>query len=122
MSLASLFKQAKEDSTAPYKIRGELLYHKSIRWLLLVPEQLRKQVFEESHSSPLARHLAFRSKEKTARMFYWPGMARDLHQWMKDYTICQKNTTKHHKSSLILLPVIGQLDHYQGQRRGTGTY
>ena len=78
--LEVLFQKAREDKQSQYVVKKELLYRRDvdklgeIRYLLVVPKDLRRKVFNESHSSPLAVHTAYhKTKDKAARCFYWPA-------------------------------------------------
>ena len=113
-TLEHLFTQARDNPDHPYAIVNGVLIRKDrdqmgeTQNLILVPQRHRRHVYEEAHCSPLAGHFGFKKvKAKIERNFYWPGMCRDLKEWTKSCSTCQKgNKTKTTKAPLIPLPVI----------------
>jgi len=49
---------------------------------LVVPQSLRHQLFTHTHAGPLAAHLGSqRMLAQLRRLYYWPGMRRDIDAW-----------------------------------------
>lgn len=76
--------------------------------LVVVPEKLRKTVFNAAHTNLLAGHHGYRkTKQKMAASFYWLGMSQDVHQWSRACDTCQRGNIKRRaKAPLRPLPVI----------------
>ena len=59
---------------------------------LVVPEALRKRLFESAHSGSLAAHLGFdRTIAQLRPSYYWPGMAKDVTNWCRACDICARS-------------------------------
>ena len=55
---------------------------------LIVPDILRKRLFDQAHAGPLAAHLGVdKTLQQLKRSYYWPGMRRDINLW---YSTCEK--------------------------------
>ena len=56
---------------------------------LVVPECLRKQLFQMAHAGPLAAHLAGqRTFKHLAQAYYWPGMRKEIPSWRQQCPEC----------------------------------
>jgi len=56
---------------------------------LVVPQSLRHQLFTHTHAGPLAAHLdAQRMLAQLRRLYYWPGMRRDIDAWCRQCEGC----------------------------------
>jgi len=56
---------------------------------MVVPHRLRKPLFDQSHSGPLAAHLgAQRTFLQLKSAYYWPGMKGDVIRWCKECEVC----------------------------------
>jgi len=56
---------------------------------MVVPHRLRKPLFDQSHSGPLAAHLgAQRTFLQLRSAYYWPGMKGDVVRWTKECETC----------------------------------
>ena len=56
---------------------------------LVVPEALRRRLFDYTHAGPLAAHLgAERTMTQLRRSYYWPGMTRDVNTWCQCCEVC----------------------------------
>lgn len=77
---------------------------------LILPKTYGRAVLDIAHSIPIVGHLG---KEKTAqrilRRFYWPTLFRDVTEYVKSCTLCQR-TSVHGKlsSPLVPLPIMGE--------------
>ena len=57
--------------------------------ILNVPHRLRKPLFDQSHSGPLAAHLAAqRTFLQLRTAYYWPDMKGDVVRWSKECETC----------------------------------
>ncbi|PIK46153.1 Retrovirus-related Pol polyprotein from transposon [Apostichopus japonicus] len=79
-------------------LKNDLLYRKfeSQRgdkvWLqFVVPEVLRRKIWELAHSHPLSGHfMARKTSTRVRKKFYWSGLSRDIDQWCKICPECQQ--------------------------------
>ena len=56
---------------------------------LLVPDALRRRLFDSTHSGPLAAHLGPDRMLAQLRLhYYWPGMAKDIRLWCQTCDTC----------------------------------
>jgi len=59
---------------------------------LVVPDALRKRLFDSAHSGPLAAHLGpDRTMAQLRPYYYWPGMAKDVTDWCRACDICARS-------------------------------
>jgi len=59
---------------------------------MVVPRRLRKPLFDQSHSGPLAAHLgAQRTFLQLKSAYYWPGMKGDVIRWCKECEVCAQS-------------------------------
>ena len=59
---------------------------------LVVPDALRKRLFESAHSGPLAAHLGFdRTIAQLRPYYYWPDMAKNVTNWCRSCDICARS-------------------------------
>ena len=65
---------------------------------VLVPEELRRQVFDMMHNSVLGAHLGARkTTEKILQKHYWFNLRDDIKLWVKQCNICAQNKRPHNK-------------------------
>jgi len=74
---------------------------------MVVPHRLRKPLFDQSHSGPLAAHLgAQRTFLQLRSAYYWPGMKGDVIRWTKVCETCAQckgpPTRRHGKLQKVL--------------------
>ena len=56
---------------------------------LVVPQSLRHQLVTHTHAGPLAAHLGSqRMLAQSRRLYYWPGMRRDIDAWCRQCEGC----------------------------------
>ena len=77
---------------------------------IVLPRQCRRAVLQLAHSTPLSGHLG---KKKTAarimRRFYWPTLFRDVADYCRSCTRCQKSSRRRvPRAPMIPLPVISE--------------
>jgi len=59
---------------------------------IVVPHRLRKPLFDQSHSGPLAAHLgAQRTFLQLKSAYYCPGMKGDIIRWCKECEVCAQS-------------------------------
>uniref|UniRef100_A0A034W800 RNA-directed DNA polymerase n=1 Tax=Bactrocera dorsalis TaxID=27457 RepID=A0A034W800_BACDO len=63
----------------------------AVPWKLCVPKPLRIRVLQENHDIPSAGHMGIRrTVARVANRYYWPGMFRDISQYVRRCESCQK--------------------------------
>ncbi|KNZ57881.1 uncharacterized protein VP01_204g6 [Puccinia sorghi] len=83
---------------------GLLLYKQKI----MVPDdpKLKLSIFESRHDSPSAGHFG---QEKTYRLisrdFYWPGMTKDVKDYVNRCYDCNRNKSSNHRKFGLLQPL-----------------
>ena len=59
---------------------------------LVVPDTLRRRLFDHAHSGPLAAHLgAERTLQQLQQAYFWPGMRRDVNRWYSECHHCAQS-------------------------------
>ncbi|KAH8300620.1 hypothetical protein KR059_003819, partial [Drosophila kikkawai] len=83
----------------PDCLNGELYRHLGHRpddqdyipWKLCVAAEHRARILQECHDAPTAGHLGTRKTIlRISQKFYWPGMFRDVKQYVRQCVLCQK--------------------------------
>lgn len=75
-------------------------------WKLWVPSKLRNETIFKAHNVPIASHGGMaKTLELLRRTFFWPGMARDVRDYIRNCEICK--TTK--APNVVLKPPMGNL-------------
>jgi len=58
---------------------------------LVVPQVLRRSLFDHVHSGPLAGHLGIkRTITQLKQAYHWPGMRKDVTSWYRQCTGCAR--------------------------------
>lgn len=86
-----------------FTVKGERLYRhiwprrvprastEEDEWKLCVPRHLRGQVIGDNHSTPSAGHPGiYKTYVKIARLYYWPGMFKDIAKYIRSCDLCQQ--------------------------------
>lgn len=76
---------------------------------LVVPEKYRKDLLELSHGNSWSGHLGIRkTKARLTTEYYWPGIWKDVENWVKSCDTCQRvgKSTDKLKAPMRLVPVI----------------
>lgn len=76
--------------------------------VVCVPDmpELRKVILEESHMSSLSIHPgATKIYQYLKKFFWWPGMKKDIAEFIYACLTCQKSKVEHHKSSGLMQPL-----------------
>jgi len=70
-----------------------------------VPE-LKKRILDEGHRSSLSIHLgATKMYQDLKKLFWWPGMKKDIAEFVYAYLICHKSKIEHQKLSGLMQPL-----------------
>ncbi|MCI06201.1 retrotransposon protein, partial [Trifolium medium] len=70
-----------------------------------VPE-LIKMILEEGHRSGLSIHPGVtKMYQELKKLFWWPGMKRQISEFVYDCLVCQKSKIEHQKPSGLLQPL-----------------
>jgi len=76
---------------------------KEVRWLIVLPSELRNQVLDELHASNASGHMG-RNKTlpKVRDRYYWAGMAADVRSYLRRCVGCaqKKGPQKRHRAPL----------------------
>jgi len=59
---------------------------------LIVPNALKRRLFDQAHAGPLAAHLG--SDKTLAQLrdsYYWPGMSKDVQAWCNACDVCARS-------------------------------
>ena len=58
---------------------------------LVVPETLKRRIFEQAHAGPLGAHLGVdRTVSQIKLNYYWPGMNKDVRLWQAACEVCAR--------------------------------
>ena len=116
-SLTAIRRAAKENTSGSgvkFFERSGLVYR---RWApheeeeteqIVVPVKCRRELLRITHATPFAGHLG---REKTTQrllqLFYWPGIFRDVANYCRSCSACQKSSSKGRlRAPLVPLPII----------------
>ncbi|KAI0995283.1 hypothetical protein K3495_g12901 [Podosphaera aphanis] len=70
---------------------------------LFIPDSLRIIAKDFRHDNPLTGHWGTaRTIDLAQRNYYWPGMARDIQEYVAGCQLCARNKSKTHRQHGIL--------------------
>jgi len=70
-----------------------------------VPE-LRKRILDKGHRSSLSIHpRATKMYQDLKKLFWWPGMKKDIAEFVYACLVCQKSKIEHQKPSGLMQPL-----------------
>ena len=79
------------------EVKNNVLYRKWFDnkgvtiYQLVVPDILRKEIFDQLHSSRTAGHFGRdRTVESIERRFYWSGLKKDVARWVRECDMCAR--------------------------------
>ena len=75
---------------------------------LYVPDvrELKTELLEEAHDSPIAGHLGVtRTMDLLSRTYYWPKMIEDVKAFIQSCRLCQMNKTTHQLEQGLAMPI-----------------
>jgi len=59
---------------------------------LVVPDVLKRRLFDQTHAGPLAAHLGFeRTLAQLWDSYYWSGMSKDVRAWCNACDVCARS-------------------------------
>jgi hypothetical protein len=73
-----------------------------------IPEgkALRMNILRKNHDDPMSSHYSpAKRKELLKRKYYWPYLARDVHEYIGIGAACQLNKIRRHKPWGTLVPL-----------------
>lgn len=74
--------------------------------VLVIPDNLRKEILAECHDSPLAGHLGFqKTYEKIRQRYFWPKMYSQIHDYVHTCESCLKRKPATGQKSTPLNPI-----------------
>ena len=82
------------------------LYFKDTRVVVPAGEPLKRIILSLAHSAPMAGHGGVaRTYHFISRHYWWPGMKRDVLQYVKECTSCQAVKSSRQKAQGLLMPL-----------------
>ncbi|VFQ84128.1 unnamed protein product [Cuscuta campestris] len=91
--------------TAPYSIHGGLVYYHH-RLCVSITSALKPEILAEFHAAPSAGHPGVdRTFRRLAEVFHWPGMRKDVRQFVRACVTCQATKASTQKSGGLLQPL-----------------
>ena len=74
-----------------FTFSNDLLFYKGRLFLGSSAQELKAQVLQQVHASPLGGHSGYlKSFQRLKKDFYWTGMVGDLKQFVKECDTCQR--------------------------------
>lgn len=81
-----------------YCVDGVIFRNKQV----LIPKSLKKQMLNLIHDG----HLGIdRCKRRAREVLFWPGIAKDIEDYVKRCKVCQENSNKPSKEPMVLVPI-----------------
>nr|GEW80641.1 hypothetical protein [Tanacetum cinerariifolium] len=94
------------DGILPYFFKDGLLYWKRRDVVPLENLELITKLLVEFHSSPIGGHAGFlRTYALAATYFFWPGMRRAIHEFVRSFQICHRAKSCQLQSAGFLSPL-----------------
>ena len=83
-------------------VSDDLLTYKG-RLAVLGLEELRKTILHEAHNSVFAMHLgSTKMYQDLKKMYWWPGMKREIAEYVSKCLTCQQVKAEHQAPSRLL--------------------
>ena len=74
--------------------------------VLFVPENMKTDILAEAHGGQFTGHDGiFKTKERILQCYYWPGMDKDINDFIKLCVTCQKRAKSGQNSNTFLQPL-----------------
>ena len=68
--------------------------------------ELKKRILDEGHRSSLSIHPgATKMYKDLKRLFWWPGMKKDIAEFVYACLVCQKSKIEHQKPTRLMQPL-----------------
>jgi transposase InsO family protein len=65
-----------------------------LQWKLAVEDHERPAILKECHDEPTAGHMGYlKTLRRVQERYYWPGITKDVKEYVKACTICKKHKT-----------------------------
>ena len=104
--LVSIRKKVEEGEQSDFSIRDDGALVIGSRLCLPAVEELKRQVFEEAHSSAYAMHPGSTKMYRTLKEYYWwSGMKREVAEYVSKCFICQQVKAERQNPSGLLQPL-----------------
>ena len=76
--------------------------------LNVLPKAQRSQVLVLAHDVPMAgQKEKARSLYRIQEGFWWPGLERDVKEYARSHSLCQKVARKEQRILIVKMPIIG---------------
>lgn len=73
------------------------------QWKVCVPRERRPDIMQQHHDEPTAGHLGIaKTIARIARLYYWPGMFRDITRYVRNCTNCQTHKVDQRKPAGLM--------------------
>ncbi|XP_058767801.1 uncharacterized protein LOC131641513 [Vicia villosa] len=103
----SLIEKIKQDSSMhqTFHIHNDLVYYKG-RIFIPASADLRTSILKEFHDTPIAGHSSVKPcLARLSASFLWPGLYRDIKDFIKTCQVCQKNKYMTSRKQGLLQPL-----------------
>jgi len=68
-------------------------------------ETLRVEIIRLHHNMPIGGHRRqWKTTEMVTRSFWWPGVTREIKQYVEEYNVCQRNKNHTEQPAGKLMP------------------
>lgn len=100
-------KQGKARSRRYKEMKGKLFYDPSVKgrrltnwkWKLVIPLSSRIEILKECHDDPKSSHQGVQKTiDRVMDRYYWPGVSRDVKEYVKKCEICRMSKTDNIKA------------------------
>ena len=97
---------SRSDKTASrFTLRDDLLWFQN-RLVLPASSQFKTHLIREFHDTPVGGHSGvLRTYKRIAASFYWAGMKRDIHDYIRKCDVCQRNKYETMSPAGLLQPL-----------------
>lgn len=86
-----------------FSIRDPLTSPQDIEWKLCPPVSDRERIMRENHDAVTAGHLGIaKTISRMTKHFYWPGMFRDVHKYVRKCDSCNRHKALQQKPSGLM--------------------
>lgn len=73
---------------------------------ICIPAPVRLDILHDAHDSPTAGHVGFdKTYARVREACYWPGLYKDVRQYVLSCDMCQRNRSNHLRSAGLLTPL-----------------
>ena len=102
----SIRKKVKEGEQSDFSIRDDGALVIGSRLCVLATDELKRQIFEEAHSSAYAMHPGSTKMYRTLKEYYWwSGMKKEVSEYVSKCFICQQVKVERQNPSGLLQPL-----------------